>query len=558
VAVITSTPPAIIAPSPSSSQSASQESDKDFASELAATHKDAPAKDAQTKSTQKKDAQTKTARAQDDARDTQAKDTKAKDAKAKDTQAKDAKSDGTKAGDNASDTEKAASQSDNKEKSKETQTAASDAQPVVQPAPVQPEEIPVAATPVTDDAQGDEIPAEKLPAAPVADTKPAPAQTQNAQQPQDAKPLTGQTLPVTQEAEETNKSEKPADKKADSDKTAKADPATDQPSADASAPPVAAPVTDVVPAMLPTPAVQSGAAPKAETTGAPKSDDVTRELRPTIADAAQGPKKPDDAKSADSKPTNPGTDTASKESQQASIPGQDPKADGQGDHHGKTDNNDRAGDMQAAQKPDAQTDNRIAADLKPSVTQTQPQAPAPASHDPHSVPQSAAVSGVSQPPAQPQTQVAANTAVAFHSTHDAHPAPEQLAVAISAQTKDGAKNFEIRLDPPELGRVEVKLSVDDTGKTQASLVVERPHTLEMLKADSRNLEQALKDSGLNLTDNGLNFSLKGQDRQAQQEQQNAPFVRAKILNMELTAAETAQAHINAMLPSGSTRLDIRV
>jgi chemotaxis protein MotD len=88
-----------------------------------------------------------------------------------------------------------------------------------------------------------------------------------------------------------------------------------------------------------------------------------------------------------------------------------------------------------------------------------------------------------------------------------------LAVAITAKSQSGNKQFDIRLDPPELGRVEVRLSIDTTGKVQASLSADQPRTLDLLKTDAPALTRALRDAGLNVSQNGLNFSLRGQDRQ---------------------------------------------
>ena len=43
-----------------------------------------------------------------------------------------------------------------------------------------------------------------------------------------------------------------------------------------------------------------------------------------------------------------------------------------------------------------------------------------------------------------------------------------MAVEIAAKSQSGAKQFDIRLDPPELGRVEVRLSIDASGKAQVT------------------------------------------------------------------------------------------
>ena len=47
-----------------------------------------------------------------------------------------------------------------------------------------------------------------------------------------------------------------------------------------------------------------------------------------------------------------------------------------------------------------------------------------------------------------------------------------------------SKHFEIRLDPPELGRIDVKLDVDRDGNVSTRLVVDRADTLDLLKRDA--------------------------------------------------------------------------
>lgn len=140
----------------------------------------------------------------------------------------------------------------------------------------------------------------------------------------------------------------------------------------------------------------------------------------------------------------------------------------------------------------------------------------------------------------------------------AQPQPEVtgLALQIAAKSEEGVKHFDIRLDPPELGRVEVKLSIDDTGQAQAHLAVEKPQTLHMLQNDRGGLERALKDSGLDLAQNGLNFSLKGQDRQNGQPQPLRG--RSLAVRAAIESATAAVSATTAAFAAGQTRLDIRV
>jgi flagellar hook-length control protein FliK len=83
-----------------------------------------------------------------------------------------------------------------------------------------------------------------------------------------------------------------------------------------------------------------------------------------------------------------------------------------------------------------------------------------------------------------------------------------IAAHISSQFVHGNRRFDIRLDPPELGRVDVRLRISRDGTVTTHLVVEKSETLDLLQRDARALERALQDTGLDAGDGGLSFSLK--------------------------------------------------
>jgi len=85
-----------------------------------------------------------------------------------------------------------------------------------------------------------------------------------------------------------------------------------------------------------------------------------------------------------------------------------------------------------------------------------------------------------------------------------------LAIEIASRAKDGSRQFEIRLDPPELGRIDVKLDVDKNGQVSTHLTVDRPETLDLLRRDSQGLDRALQQAGLKTSDSGIEFSLRQQ------------------------------------------------
>ena len=72
----------------------------------------------------------------------------------------------------------------------------------------------------------------------------------------------------------------------------------------------------------------------------------------------------------------------------------------------------------------------------------------------------------------------------------------QVAFEMVRQVHQGTSRFTIRLDPPELGRVDVRMHVDNTGTVNARLTVDRPETLDLFQRDRQSLERARSQAGL--------------------------------------------------------------
>lgn len=155
-------------------------------------------------------------------------------------------------------------------------------------------------------------------------------------------------------------------------------------------------------------------------------------------------------------------------------------------------------------------------------------------------------------PVQVQTQHAAETA--------RNVPVAELAVEIATRAGKGERRFEIRLDPPELGRIDVRLEIDSKGNTTTKLIVERSDTLDMLQRDARGLEKALQNAGLKTDAGSMQFSLQ-QDTQAQHGQQNhAPEMRGRsdlvqAENEGMTEVSINSASLAAQLRGG---VDIRI
>lgn len=112
-----------------------------------------------------------------------------------------------------------------------------------------------------------------------------------------------------------------------------------------------------------------------------------------------------------------------------------------------------------------------------------------------------------------------NLVTQAHSASQPHPAIQMVAATISKAAASGdTRNITLQLDPPELGRVEVRMSFGKDKTVKAALLAEKPETLAMLQRDAHSLERALASSGLNIDSGGLDFSLaqEGYDFNGQQ------------------------------------------
>jgi flagellar hook-length control protein FliK len=80
-------------------------------------------------------------------------------------------------------------------------------------------------------------------------------------------------------------------------------------------------------------------------------------------------------------------------------------------------------------------------------------------------------------------------------------------VEIGLRSLAGLSRFEIRLEPEDLGRIDVRLDIDgDT--VQARLTVDRVETLALLQRDAKTLERAFEQAGLKPSEGGIDLSLR--------------------------------------------------
>ena len=165
-----------------------------------------------------------------------------------------------------------------------------------------------------------------------------------------------------------------------------------------------------------------------------------------------------------------------------------------------------------------------------------------------------------QQPTAATTQTAAPQLTATVATGDAVPL-SGVAMEIAASAKSGKTSFEIRLDPADLGRIDVRIDVDRSGQVTSHLTVEKPETLSMLRQDAPQLQRALDDAGFKTDGGGLQFSLRDQSSSGQNSGNDSGRGNAQRLVISeddgMPATAVAGRSYGRMLGS-SSGVDIRV
>ena len=137
-------------------------------------------------------------------------------------------------------------------------------------------------------------------------------------------------------------------------------------------------------------------------------------------------------------------------------------------------------------------------------------------------------------------------------------------IEIGLRALAGGRNFEIRLDPAELGRVDVSLKISDSGEVTAKLVVDRVETLHMLQRDARTLERAFEQAGLKPSSAGVDITLRDpsdqsgfrQNRQHDEAPRRTPTFADTGEDIGIPAQPVQSTPIRGLLRLGGVDLSI--
>lgn len=183
---------------------------------------------------------------------------------------------------------------------------------------------------------------------------------------------------------------------------------------------------------------------------------------------------------------------------------------------------DRAPDREVGENRSAATGfaDRLAAAAEPRVQQ-----PTPA-HAPGGPDLAAAQAPTQQPVAQTLAQQPAAAAAGAHQpVVNARPGRigHEMGVEIARRVSIGGDELTVRLNPVEMGRIEVRLSFDERGSLRAVVAAESPAALDLLRRDSADLGRALADAGVRADAGSFRFDARsggGEGGQFWQRQQD--------------------------------------
>lgn len=316
-------------------------------------------------------------------------------------------------------------------------------------------------------------------------------------------------------------------------------------------------------AMIPVPvplALPTKADGQASAGGEAAAVDIKAGLKPQLAgagseiktDAKSGETKPGEAlqsavKAADAKPGD------------AQVPAKDDSEAGKiaGSSDAKAPGDAKPADAGTATAATGQTTSAASTDAASGAQQTSaplsPQAILAAGPQSLTAPQAplTELDAAAQATARAQAEAAHKTV----SGDAGRPTPLHVVpIEIGAKALAGNKRFDIRLDPAELGRIDVSLEISDKGDVSAKLTVDRVETLHMLQRDARTLERAFEQAGLKPSEGGIDLSLRDPGQQAggrQQQGDEAPRGRRAWVEASEDSALVTDV---ASLPRNTSRL----
>lgn len=163
---------------------------------------------------------------------------------------------------------------------------------------------------------------------------------------------------------------------------------------------------------------------------------------------------------------------------------------------------------------------RMVPSAAPERAQVQPGANAPL---PNQAPAQQFAASLPAAP-EPATPAEAHSTMSFRADKVAR----EMGLEIARQVTAGGSELVIRLDPAELGRINIRMSMNEQGQLRAVVAADAPSVIEAIRNDIPELSRALEQAGVRTDSQSFRFDRGGgdaggqwQQRYQQQQQGNA-------------------------------------
>ncbi len=208
---------------------------------------------------------------------------------------------------------------------------------------------------------------------------------------------------------------------------------------------------------------------------------------------------------------------------------------------------DRAGEARTARRDQSTSERDASREPKPSVA-AKPIAPHVAAQKDGAGGPRGPVEGGEPIVILSDARPAATTAAPAATAPGSSPVPvETILSQVRVQVRAGVKDLQIRLDPPELGRLHLRFQVEG-GAVRVSVIATRPDVAAALKADLSAFVGTLREAGIDVAsldvdvesrDSGESFAEQFQD--AHERGERARRAAARIHPIHPTPTERAAA-----------------
>ena len=136
---------------------------------------------------------------------------------------------------------------------------------------------------------------------------------------------------------------------------------------------------------------------------------------------------------------------------------------------------------------------------------------------------------------------------------------DQVVASMRQGNKLGLSQIEIQLKPASLGAVDVKLELTHDGRLAAVISADRSDTLMQLQRGSGELQQALRDAGLQTDSGSLSFNLRGDPQTGDQSSRQPSYVAPLAISGssdDLLAPSAAAAGASSSAHSGLLNIQV--